>query len=129
LIVWETLIIETKSKGYKTNRLARRKFLKTAAAAGCITATNLAFGRSSRSDKAEAFRLVAETDRKRILEAAANYVSQTPLTKLRRFPPRAAQVGCMIFIPKQTTSGQIRTTQMGGTSTAMGQSNPESIAR
>jgi hypothetical protein len=55
LIVWETLIIETKSKGYKTNRLARRKFLKTAAAAGCITATNLAFGRSSRSDKAEAF--------------------------------------------------------------------------
>src|ERR1700679_1515183 len=64
----------------KIDRIARRRFLKTAAAAGCMSIANVTLGLSSHGGKSSAFRLVAETDRQRILEAAAQYVSETPLT-------------------------------------------------
>ncbi len=78
--------------------LARRTFLKTAAAAACMAGAKLTFGLSNglsngmanRRGKSDAFRLVAETDRKRILEAANKYISQAPLT-ITAFPaPRSA---------------------------------------
>src|ERR1700735_5045101 len=65
---------------HKIDRIARRRFLKTAAAAGCMSIANATLGLSSHAGKSSAFRLVAETERKRILEAAARYVSDTPLT-------------------------------------------------
>src|SRR5580658_6009653 len=79
-----------------TDRIARRRFLKTAAAAGCMSAANLAFGLSSEPEKSDAFRLVAETDRKRVLEAGARYVSQTPLT-ITAFPAKRSAGGLHDF--------------------------------
>lgn len=60
--------------------LDRRQFLKTVTAAVCTTAATLAWARPHRPEQSDAFRLVAKTDRERILEAADRYVSQTPLT-------------------------------------------------
>ena len=80
------------------NGVARRKFLKTAAAAACMTGAKLTFGLSSGLSnrlsnprgKSDAFRLAAEIDRQRILEAADKYISQAPLT-ITAFPaPRSA---------------------------------------
>jgi hypothetical protein len=126
LIACEILIVKTKRKMHKTNRLARRKFLKTAAAAGCITAANLAFGRSSRSDKSEAFRLVAETDRKRILEAAANYVSQTPLT-ITAFPAKSSAGGLHDFCSQADYFWPNPKDPNGPYINRDGQSNPENF--
>jgi hypothetical protein len=78
------------------DRIARRRFLKTAAAAGCMTSANLAFGLSSHPEQSASFRLVAETDRKRILEASAQYVSQTPLT-ITAFPAQLSPGGLHDF--------------------------------
>jgi hypothetical protein len=64
----------------RTTALDRRTFLK-AAATGCATAVAPAWG----LPPSDAYRLVAETDRARILAAAAKYVSQTPLT-ITAFP-------------------------------------------
>src|SRR6202140_2397008 len=75
---------------HQTNALSRRSFLKATAVAGCMTAANLALALSIRSGRSNAFRLVSETDRKRILGAGAHYISQTPLT-ITAFPtPRSA---------------------------------------
>jgi hypothetical protein len=65
--------------------LDRRRFLQAAAAAGCAAAARTAWARTSRSERSDAYRLVATTDRERILEAAAEYVTQTPLT-ITAFP-------------------------------------------
>src|ERR1700722_15029405 len=80
----------------ETDRIPRRIFLKTAAAAGCLTAATRALGLSSRPQGSEAFRLVAETDRKRLLEASAQYVSQTPLT-ITAFPAKGSAGGLHDF--------------------------------
>jgi Alginate lyase len=86
------VIVETKPKMRKTDRIARRRFLKTGAAAACMSAANLVFGLWSHPGKSSAFRLVAETDGKRILAAAAKYVSQTPLT-ITAFPATGSAGG------------------------------------
>jgi hypothetical protein len=76
--------------------LDRRSFLKMAAAAGCSAASNIALGRPSNSPRSDAFRLVAKTDRERILKAAANYVSQTPQT-ITAFPTKRSAGGLHDF--------------------------------
>jgi hypothetical protein len=81
---------------HQTNALARRRFLKTAAAAGCMTAASSVLGLSIRSGKSNAFRLVSATDRQRILEAGAKYVSQTPLT-ITAFPAKRSAGGLHDF--------------------------------
>jgi hypothetical protein len=95
-IVCEILIVKTERKMHETDPIARRRFLKTAAAAGCMTAASLAFGLSSHPGESEDFRLVAETDRKDILEASAQYVSQTPLT-ITAFPAQRSAGGLHDF--------------------------------
>jgi hypothetical protein len=65
---------------HQKNSLSRRRFLKAATAAGCITAAKVTLGLSSSSKKSDAFRLVSQTDRERILKAADKYISQEPLT-------------------------------------------------
>ncbi len=75
---------------HRTKSLTRRSFLKSTTAAGCISAASLVFGLSRQSEESDAFRLVAETDRQRILKAAEKYISQAPLT-ITAFPaPRSA---------------------------------------
>jgi hypothetical protein len=92
----EILIVKEKRKMHETDRIARRRFLKTAAGAGCMSAANLAFGLSSRPEESASFRLVAETDRRRILEASTQYVSQTPLT-ITAFPAKGSAGGLHDF--------------------------------
>jgi len=75
---------------HRTKSLTRRSFLKATAAAGCMSAAGLAFGLSRQSEKSDAFRLVSETDRKRILKAADKYISQAPLTITAFSAPRSA---------------------------------------
>ena len=48
------------------------------------------------SEKSDAFRLVSETDRKRILEAGAKYASQTPFT-ITAFPAKSSAGGLHDF--------------------------------
>lgn len=80
----------------QTYKLSRRKFLEAATAAGCLTAASFALGLSDHSEKSDAFRLVSETDRKRILEAGAKYASQTPLT-ITAFPAKSSAGGLHDF--------------------------------
>ena len=66
-------------------QLDRRTFLKAASATVFAAALHPASPKSSQAGESEAFRLVAGTDRKRILHAASEFVSQTPLT-ITAFP-------------------------------------------
>ena len=61
--------------------LNRRTFLHAAAATGCAAAARPVWGLPG----SDAYRLVAETDRQRILASAAGYFFQTPLT-ITSFP-------------------------------------------
>jgi len=55
-----------------------------------MSAASFAFGLSRQSKKSDAFRLVSESDRRRILEAADKYISQAPLTITAFSAPRSA---------------------------------------
>jgi hypothetical protein len=126
LIVCEILIVNTKRKMHKTDRLARRRFLKTVASAGCMTAADLAFGPSRHSEKSYAFRLVGETDRNRILEAAAKYVSQTPLT-ITAFPAKRSAGGLHDFYSQADYFWPNPKDPNGPYINRDGQSNPENF--
>jgi Alginate lyase len=65
-------------------QIDRREFLK-AASATVFAAAHPASPKSMQATESEAYRLVANTDRKRILQAAAEFVSQSPLT-ITAFP-------------------------------------------
>jgi hypothetical protein len=109
-----------------TDRIARRRFLKTAAAAGCMSAANLAFGLSSEPEKSDAFRLVAETDRKRVLEASAQYVSRTPLT-ITAFPAKRSAGGLHDFYSQADYFWPNPKDPNGPYINHDGQSNPENF--
>jgi hypothetical protein len=81
---------------HQTDRISRRTFVKTASAAACLNAANLIFSLSSHPEESDAFRLVAETDRNRILEASDQYVLQTPLT-ITAFPASGSPGGLHDF--------------------------------
>jgi hypothetical protein len=110
----------------QTKALARRRFLKTAAAAGCMTTASLAFGRSSQSGKSDAFRLVGETDRKRILKAGAKHVSQTPLT-ITAFPAERSAGGLHDFYSQADYFWPNQKDPNGPYINRDGQSNPENF--
>lgn len=74
----------------------RRRFLKAATAASCALAAGAAWGMPTESGKSAGFRLVAQTDRDRILRAAAEYVSQTPIT-ITTFPTKRSAGGLHDF--------------------------------
>ena len=65
--------------------LDRRRFIYLAGTASCAAVTALAWGSPRKSEQSVAYRLVAKTDRSRILEAAARYVTESPLT-ITAFP-------------------------------------------
>jgi hypothetical protein len=81
---------------HPTNALDRRDFLKAATASSCAAAATLAFGLPATSTRSDAFRLVAETDRDRILAAGARYLSETPLT-ITAFPTKRSAGGLHDF--------------------------------
>jgi hypothetical protein len=74
----------------------RRRFLQSAAVAGCGAAACLARGLPRSSKNTAAFRLVAETDRKRILAAASRYLLKEPLT-ITAFPAKRSAGGAHDF--------------------------------
>lgn len=112
---------------HQTNVVGRRKFLKAAAAAvGCMSAAPLAFGRSTRSGKPDAFRLVGETDRKRILQAADKYISQAPLT-ITAFPAKRSAGGLHDFYSQADYFWPNPKDPDGPYVNRDGQSNPESF--
>jgi len=63
----------------------RRRFLKTAAAVGCAALARTAWAGADRSHHSYAYLMAAATDRSRILNAAAEYVTQPPIT-ITAFP-------------------------------------------
>src|ERR1700723_3911095 len=111
---------------HRIDRIARRRFLKTAAAAGCMSVANVTLGLSSHTGKSSAFRLVAETDRKRILEAAAQYVSQTPLT-ITAFPAKHSAGGLHDFYSQADYFWPNPKDPNGPYINRDGQSNPENF--
>jgi len=74
----------------------RRAFLKAASATVLAAVAHPASPKSSQSPESEAYRLVATTDRKRILQAAAEFVTQTPLT-ITAFPATRSAGGLHDF--------------------------------
>jgi Alginate lyase len=115
---------------HQTNALARRGFLKAAAAAAaaaaCMTAARLAFGLSSHPGKSDASRLVGETDRKRILQAGARYVSQMPLT-ITAFPAKRSAGGLHDFYSQADYFWPNPKDPNGPYINRDGQSNPENF--
>lgn len=73
----------------------RRRFLKSAVAVSAACAEPL-LATAGRATSKDAYRLVAETDRARILEAAARYISEEPLT-LTAFPTKRSAGGLHDF--------------------------------
>jgi len=70
--------------------LERRVFLKSAIAASCATAAGVTWGLPHLAAPSKSFKLVAETDRKRIVSAGERYLAQAPST-ITAFPtPRSA---------------------------------------
>ena len=74
----------------------RRSFLKTATAACCVSAFRVAYGRPIRRNESDAYRIVAATDRGRILAAAEKYVSHEPVT-ITAFPAKGSGGGLHDF--------------------------------
>ena len=108
------------------NTLSRRRFLEAASAAGCLTACGFAFSLSDHPEKSEAFRLVGEMDRKRILEAGARYVSQTPLT-ITAFPAKRSAGGLHDFYSQADYFWPNPKDPNGPYINRDGQSNPENF--
>lgn len=72
--------------------LNRRKFLKQSAGASSMAAASRAWGLPRKIHRSDAFNLVADTDRHRILAAGSRYLSQSPLT-ITAFPTNRSAGG------------------------------------
>ena len=115
-----------KMKMHLAKQLDRRRFLQTAAAAGCAASARVALGLRSSSHQSDAFQLVAKTDRQRILEAAARYVSQTPLT-ITAFPAKRSAGGLHDFYSQADYFWPNPNDPNGPYINRDGQSNPENF--
>jgi hypothetical protein len=87
-----------KTMGSARERLGigRRWFVKTATAAWCSSCFRMAYGEAPADRKSDAYRLVATTDRERILAAAEKYVSLSPVT-ITAYPAKRSAGGLHDF--------------------------------
>jgi len=106
-----------------STELDRRDFMKAAAAAGFAVTAGAAWSQPAHS---EAFRLVAETDRARILEAAARYLSQNPST-ITSFPAKRSAGGLHDFYSQADYFWPNPMDPNGPYINRDGQSNPENF--
>ena len=106
--------------------LSRRRFLQAATAAGCLTAAQVTWGLSSNSKKSDAFRLVSQIDRGRILKAADKYISQEPLT-ITAFPAARSPGGLHDFYSQADYFWPNPKDPSGPYINRDGQSNPENF--
>lgn len=102
----------------------RRCFLKAAAAAGLGAVMGRVDGQGLQ--ESAAYRLVAETDRKRILEAAARYVEQEPVT-LTAFAAKDSAGGAHDFYSQADYFWPDPKNPNGPYINRDGQSNPENF--
>jgi hypothetical protein len=109
-----------------TTAFDRRTFLKAAAAAGYATAVSPARSSPHRSEESVAYRLVAETDRRRILAAANKYVSQAPVT-ITAFPTSRSAGGLHDFYSQADYFWPNPNDPNGPFINRDGQSNPENF--
>jgi hypothetical protein len=108
------------------NGFDRRRFLQTAAAAGCGGAAYLAWGLPRAAKNSTAFRLVAETDRARILAAGARYLLQEPVT-ITSFPAKRSAGGLHDFYSQADYFWPNPKDPNGPYINRDGQSNPENF--
>jgi len=109
-----------------TTEFGRRGFLKLAAAGGVTTATGLAWGFPHHAKDSAAFRMVAETDRQRILMAAAKYLMEAPLT-ITAFPTSRSAGGLHDFYSQADYFWPNPKDPNGPYINRDGQSNPENF--
>jgi hypothetical protein len=78
-------MLENSQSELEGNVLGRRKFVKVVAGAGCALMAETAWSSSPSKNQTEGYRLVARTDRERILLAAQQCVDLKPVT-ITSFP-------------------------------------------
>ena len=105
------------------NALDRKRFLKAAAATSCATAASLAWSLPPPQHRSDAFQLVAEIDRNRILASAARYNSQAPRT-ITAFPTQRSAGGLHDFYSQADYFWPNPNDPNGPYSNRDGQSNP-----
>ncbi len=108
-----------------TTALDRRSFLKAAATSSGAAFAAAAFG-SPRYEDSEAFRLVAATDRPRILAAAGRYLSLAPQT-ITAFPAARSAGGIHDFYSQADYFWPNPANPNGPYINRDGQSNPENF--
>lgn len=106
--------------------IERRKFLKAAGASALAMSANFGWGSSHRQITSDAYRLVAETDRRRILSAAEEYVSQTPVT-ITAFPAKRSAGGLHDFFSQADYFWPNPKNPNGPYVNRDGQSNPDNF--
>lgn len=106
--------------------LDRRMFLKTAAAAGCSTAVGFAWGLPRHAKETAAYRLVASTDHKRIVDAGNKYLSLAPVT-ITAFPAKRSAGGLHDFYSQADYFWPNPKDPNGPYINRDGQSNPENF--
>jgi hypothetical protein len=111
---------------YRATGLGRRGFLKLTAAGGLATAARLALSFPRPLKRIDAFRLVAETDRQRILTAAAQYALEAPLT-ITAFPAGRSAGGLHDFYSQADYFWPNPKDPNGPYINRDGQSNPENF--
>lgn len=111
---------------HQPTALGRGEFLKLTAAGCFAIAARLAWGLPRLAKGSDAFQLVAETDRQRILKAAAKYVLQAPVT-ITAFPARRSAGGLHDFYSQADYFWPNPNDTNGPYINRDGQSNPENF--
>jgi hypothetical protein len=107
-------------------QLNRRTFLKAAGAAGPFTVLARSWGQKGHVAGSASFQMVASTDKKRILEAAEKYVSNSPLT-ITAFPTKRSAGGLHDFYSQADYYWPDSNNPDGPYVNRDGQSNPDNF--
>jgi hypothetical protein len=121
-MLWSNIGLKTMNE----SKIERRRFLKTAGASAFTLYANFGWGSSNQPMVSDAYRMVAETDRHRILSAAEEYVSQKPLT-ITAFPAKRSAGGPHDFFSQADYFWPNPKDPNGPYINRDGQSNPENF--
>lgn len=111
---------------HPTFPIDRRSFLQAVAVAGCTAAARVALPRTGDSERSDAHRLVGQTDRKRILQAAETYISEAPMT-ITAFPTMRSAGGLHDFYSQADYFWSNPKDPAGPYINRDGQSNPDNF--
>jgi hypothetical protein len=111
---------------HPADQLDRRRFLHLSGAATCGVVSALAWGLPGDAEHSDAYRMVARTDRSRILEAAAKCVKEAPLT-ITAFPTARSAGGLHDFYSQADYFWPDPKNPAGPYVNRDGQSNPDNF--